>query len=113
MSEHEQHHPMTAPRGASGLCTAAALPRTCTYLLYQSRLSDQEGLQRYLDTVRPILIKLLRKAKATSSQIDALNHMLSPSNIPVLIEEARTRGQWHRANKHPRGGWRIYAVGNP
>ncbi len=83
------------------------------YLLYQSRLSDQEGLLRYLDTVRPFLIKLLRKAKATSSQINDLKHRLSPSNIPTLIEEARERGRWHCERKIRRGEWRSYTVGNP
>lgn len=78
------------------------------FLLYQSHLSDLDGLRRYLDAVRPLLTRLMRKAKATSSQLNDLHLMLRPENILALVREARERGRWHRKQKLPRGAWRSY-----
>ncbi len=79
------------------------------FLYYQNHLSDQEGLLKYLERLRPILEGMLRKAKA-ANQTQRLNTMLAPENIPTLIETARRRGRWH---KDTPGIRRTYRVGNP
>lgn len=80
------------------------------FLHYQNHLSDAAGLLGYLEAIRPVLTKLLRKAKATNDHLQQLTAMLAPENIPTLIEEARCRGRWHKENH---GNWRVRRAGNP
>ena len=80
------------------------------FLAYQDHLSDDAGLLRYLEAIRPVLINALRKAKANHAHLHWLDHLLAPENIPALIQEARRRGRWH---KEQDVNWRTRWAGNP
>ena len=80
------------------------------FLAYQDHLSDNAGLLRYLEAIRPVLINALRKAKANHAHLHWLDHLLAPENIPALIQEARRRGRWH---KEQNVNWRTRRAGNP
>lgn len=60
------------------------------FLLYQSHLSDLEGLRRYLDAVRPYLTRLMRNAYSARSYArtegDALVFLAPRTPVPLREE---------------------------